>query len=113
MADYNIQQRILNSGGTYDHLFPVTKSELVSYGDTNVKLAIDDVKQQIGSMSGLSLTQTVFSENTVTETKSDGSILLTTFNADNTITEKLTNNGITTTKKITFNADGSIKEELI
>lgn len=40
MADYNIQQKILNSSGTYDTLNPKTKAELVSYGGTTVANAM-------------------------------------------------------------------------
>ena len=34
MADYNIQQKTLNSGGTYDNLYPKSKAGLVDIADT-------------------------------------------------------------------------------
>ena len=57
-----------------------------------------------------SATQTSFGTNTVTETMDDGGVLVTTFNADGTITAVLTKNSIAHTKTTTFNGDGTISE---
>ena len=70
-------------------------------------------KDKLESVGKLSGKETVFSGNVITETRADGSTLVTTFNGDGTITEQLTVGLDVTSKQTTFNADGSISEVLI
>lgn len=53
---------------------------------------------------------TSFSNNIITENRTDGSVVTTTFNSDGSITEEIEQNGVTVTKTTNFNADGSITE---
>lgn len=53
---------------------------------------------------------TTFSDNTITLTMDNGGTVVTTFNADGSISEVTTLNGQTRTKQTTFNSDGSITE---
>ena len=59
MADYNIQQKVLNSGGAYDNLYPKSKADLVDIADTaghftatNVEGALAETAEQISTVSG-------------------------------------------------------------
>ena len=72
-----------------------------------------ELAEQISNIAGLSAKETVFNGDIITETKADGSILVTTFNADGTITEVLTKGTNVTTKLTTFNPDGSISEVIL
>lgn len=58
MADYDIQQKVLNSGGTYDNLYPKSKAGLVDIVDTagnftatDVEGALAETAEQISTVS--------------------------------------------------------------
>ena len=53
---------------------------------------------------------TIFTDNVITLSMTNGGTVVTTFNSDGSITEVTSINGQTKTKQTTFNSDGSITE---
>ena len=66
------------------------------------------------ALQGFEETETVFdADGSITETNSFGDVLHTEFNPDGSIVETFTNeNGLSIKKTTTFNADGSITTKL-
>ena len=65
----------------------------------------------VSNISGFSDKTTVFdADGSITETREDGSVFVTSFHADGSITETLTKGSIVKKKTTTFNANGSISE---
>lgn len=106
MAIYNAIIKKRNAANTeFDTILPVTIAENVMISED---YSLAELLPTLGG--GLSATQTTFTSTTITETYSDNSVLVTTFNEDGTITEVYTKDLVVTTKTTTFNADGSITE---
>ena len=71
-------------------------------------------RDNIMVVQGLDSSLTNFnSDGTITTNYSDGTIVKVTFNPDGTILETVTNDAQIINKKTTFNANGSIKEEIL
>ena len=71
-------------------------------------------RDNIMAVQGLDGSLTIFNpDGTIDTTYSDGTIVKVTFNPDGTILETVTNNTQIINKKTNFNADGSIKEEIL
>lgn len=71
-------------------------------------------RDNIMAVQGLDSSLTNFnSDGTITTNYPDGTIVKVTFNPDGTILETVTNDAQIINKKTTFNANGSIKEEIL
>ena len=70
MADYNIQQKTLNSGGTYDNLYPKSKAGLVDIADTAGHFASTDVEGALAETAAQISTHTANTSNPHGVTKS-------------------------------------------
>lgn len=87
-------------------------------GEHKLREFIDKTSEQSGTpinrdylmaIQGFDAVDTVFGENTITETNSRGETLTTTFNSDGSITERFV--GVKTITKITqFDANGNTRE---
>ena len=53
MAEYNIQQKVLNSGGVYDNLYPKSKAGLVEITDTAGNFVSTDVEGALAETAEL------------------------------------------------------------
>lgn len=87
---------------------------IVEFADEPTETGTPINRDNMMAIQGLDGSLTVFnSDNTIDTTYSDGTVVKVIFNSDGTISETVTNNIQIINKKTTFNADGSIKEEIL